>query len=177
MPGHVFLRGERVTLHPVEEEDIEFTNRLINDPEVRRSLGMFSPHNATSSEQWLEQVAEDDEGVNLLIVADGDPVGAINLDRTDHWDAVVGNVSYYVAPEAQGNGYATDALRTICRYAFEERGFDKVAGHVFADNDASRHVLETVGFREEGVHRREGFLGGELIDVVYLGLLPDEFEA
>lgn len=176
MPGHVFLRGDRVTLHPVEEEDLDFLHRLVNDPDVRRSLGMFSPHNRKSGEQWLEQAAEEDDGVHLVVVADDDPVGAINLDRRDHWDAVVGTVSYYVAPAAQGNGYATDALRTVCRYAFAERGFDKLAGHVFVTNDASRHVLEKVGFREEGVHRDEGFLGGELVDVAYLGLLPDEFE-
>ena len=176
MPGHVFLRGERVTHHPVEEEDLGFLHRLTNDPDVRRSLGMFSPHNIKSGEQWLEQVAEEDDGVHLVVVVDDDPVGAITLDRRDHWDAVVGSVSYYLAPETQGNGYATDALRTVCRYAFEERAFDKLAGQVFVDNDASRRVLEKVGFREEGVHRAEGFLGGELVDVAYLGLLPDEFE-
>lgn len=175
MPGYVFLRGETVTLHPVEEEDLDVLNRLTNDPAVRRSLGMSSPHNSASSEEWLEG-ASDSNGVNLGIVVDGDVVGAINLDVKDHWDATVGRVSYYVDPEAQGNGYATDALRTLCRYAFEERGFDKLAGQVFDGNEGSRRVLEKVGFREEGVQRNEGFFGGELVDVRYLGLLPGEFE-
>ena len=73
-------------------------------------------------------------------------------------------------------GYATDATRTACDYALHERGFDKVTGQVYVHNDASRRVLEKVGFEREGVHRNEAFLDGEYVDVAYYGLLPADFE-
>jgi RimJ/RimL family protein N-acetyltransferase len=65
----------------------------------------------------------------------------------------------------------------MCRYAFEERRLDKVVAEAYATNPGSRRVLEKVGFREEGVHRQEAFVGGERVDLVHFGLLAEEFEA
>jgi RimJ/RimL family protein N-acetyltransferase len=176
MPGPVFLHGETVTLHPVEEADLDFCRELVNHPDVRRTLGMSDPTNAHQEEEWFENANENDGEIPFLVVADDDRVGQIGFHVRDHWDASVGVVGYFFHPEAWGNGYATDATRTACRYAFRERGFDKVVGQVFAHNDASRRVLEKVGFRHEGTHRNEAFAGGELIDVDHFGLLPEELE-
>ena len=39
MPGPAFTGGERVSLHPIEEEDHEFIQRGRNDPSTRVTLG------------------------------------------------------------------------------------------------------------------------------------------
>jgi RimJ/RimL family protein N-acetyltransferase len=176
MPGPVFLRGDDVTLHPVEEEDLPFLQRLVNHPDVRRDLGMTAPSNAAQSEDWWENSNESDDQLPFVVTDDEERVGHVNLHVRDHWDATVGGIAYYVDPDHWGNGYATDATRTACDYALHERGFDKVTGQVYVHNEASRRVLEKVGFEREGVHRDEAFLDGEFVDVAYYGLLPADFE-
>jgi RimJ/RimL family protein N-acetyltransferase len=79
-------------------------------------------------------------------------------------------------PSAWGNGYATDALREICRYGFDERRLNKVVARAYETNPASNRVLEKVGFEQEGTFRQEAFVRGEFVDIHRYGLLAAEFE-
>jgi RimJ/RimL family protein N-acetyltransferase len=174
MPGPPFLRGEAVTLNPVDEEDLTFVQRVVNDPEVWQSLGSATPKTMKQEEEWYEEASSDNGDVTLLICVDGDPVGTVGLHVNETWGT--GELGYMVAPEAWGEGYCTDAVRTISRYAFEERRLDKVGARTFATNPGSQRVLEKAGFTREGTQRKEAFVGGERVDLVYFGLLAEEFE-
>ena len=84
MPGAVFLRGDRVSLHTIEEADLELLNRNVNDPRVRRPLTSATPSNMAETEAFFEDVVSDDDGLNLLVCVedeDGEPeaVGDIAL--------------------------------------------------------------------------------------------------
>lgn len=172
MPGSVFLRSPDVELRTVETEDLDFVQRHINDPDVWQHLGTATPKNRHAEERWLESVSEDEGDVHLLLCDDGEPVGQLGLRVNETWG--VGELGYWVAPDAQSNGYCTAAVRLIARYAFEERRLHKVAAEAYDRNTGSRRVLEKVGFTEEGVHREEAFVGGVYRDVVRYGLLADE---
>ncbi|WP_129117001.1 GNAT family N-acetyltransferase [Halegenticoccus tardaugens] len=174
MPGPAFLRGERVELRTIEREDVAFLQRLINDPDVWATIGSATPKNGPQEEAWIESLGEDDGSVRLLVAVDGDPVGTIDLDLNETWG--VGELGYMLVPEAWGNGYCTDAVETLSRYAFEERRLHKVVAEAYDHNVGSRRVLEKIGFAAEGVHREEAFVGGEYRDVVRYGLLADEFD-
>ena len=174
MPGPVFLDGEDVSLHTIEEEDAEFLQTLINDPEVRISGGSVDPKNRTQERSWIESFGETDD-VNLLVCADGTPVGSIGLRQAKAPTWGVGDLGYQIAPDHWGNGYATEAVALVCQHAFEERRLHKVTAGVFEGNDASCRVLEKVGFEEEGRLREEAFVRGEHVDVRKFGLLAHEW--
>ncbi|WP_135661703.1 GNAT family N-acetyltransferase [Halorhabdus rudnickae] len=174
MPGPTFLRGENVTLRPIEEEDAGFLAEAINHPEVWPTLAAVDPLSVEDEREWIGSLTEDDD-IHLLICADGDPVGTIGLNQVnDVWG--IAELGYYVHPDAQRNGYATDATRRIVRYGFEDRRLEKVYANVYPDNQASESVLESVGFEREGVFREHAFVRGERIDVHRYGLLASEFD-
>ena len=50
MPGPVFLEGDHITLRTIEEEDLEFLQEAITDPQVRRSIGGSTPYNLKQEE-------------------------------------------------------------------------------------------------------------------------------
>jgi len=172
MPGPVFLDGDTVSMRTLERDDLDFLHEYRNRPEVRRSFGRVYP-------QTREKVDDDYEGymanaVNLLACVDGDPVGFVALFD---WDESAGRaeVAYWVAPDEQGNGYATEAVELAVEYAFEERRCHRLVAGAHATNDASRALLETVGFEQEGRLRDHVFVGGEYVDTVRYGLLADEW--
>ena len=174
MPGPTFLRGDDVTLRPIEEEDTEFLAEAVNHPEVWPRLSAVEPLTVGQEREWIERIGEDDD-VHLLICVDEEPVGTIGLnDLYDVWGTA--ELGYYVHPDAQGNGYATDATRRLLAYAFTDRRLEKVYANVFADNEASKHVLESVGFQREGVFREHAYVRGERIDVHRYGLLASAFD-
>ncbi len=112
--------------------------------------------------------------VNLLACVDGDPVGFVALFD---WDESSGRaeLAYWVAPDHQGNGYGTEATELAVEYAFDERRCHRLVAGAHETNDASRALLETLGFREEGRQRQHVFVDGEYVDTVLYGLLANEW--
>lgn len=174
MPGPLFRRGERVELRPIEDEDAESLQRLVNDPKVRQGTGMVDPVTRSEEEEYVESIA-DDSGVQFLICTDGDPVGTMGFDEPNEvWGTA--EVGYMIDPDEWGNGYATDALYELCAYGFEERRLDKIVARAYETNEASCRVLEKVGFTQEGQLRKEAFVLGERVDVYRYGLLASEWD-
>ena len=176
MPDAVFLPGDRVDLRPIEEDDLEFLQREINDPRVWRAIGGSRPINRAQEREFFEDVVCDDDSVNLLIVADSTPVGTIGFNSID-WEPQRAEIGYWIAPEHHRRGYGTDATERVVRYGFDQLGLHKIEARVFEFNAASRRLLESVGFTEEGVHRDEVFIDGEYQDTYWYGLLEDEWRS
>lgn len=78
-----------------------------------------------------------------------------------------------VTPKKWGNGYATAADRVVT-YVFAELGLHRVTASVFDTNEASRQVIETLGFTDEGIARNAAYVDEEWRDVVRYGLLEGE---
>lgn len=179
MPGAVFLRGDRVSLHTIEEADLDLLNENVNDPRVRRPLTSATPRTMASTEEFYEDVVSDDDSVNLLICVegdDGDPeavgdVALFKLHERTRW----GELAIAIHPDHWGEGYGTAASRLLVEYAFDERNLNRVQARVMATNDASRRIWETIGFEQEGRLRENQFVDGEYVDTLYFGLLESEW--
>ena len=160
MPGS-FLVGEQVSLRPVEEDDLEFIRDGVNHPEVWKAVGgQAVPTNLEIERKFYDDANRDDETIQLLITAEDDRVGMLELSPID-WVRGVAEI-------------ATDALDTVVHYAFDELRLRKDTAEVFATNEASQHVVESAGFVEEGVLRSEEYVDGEPIDVLRYGRLATE---
>lgn len=73
-----------------------------------------------------------------------------------------------------GRGYATDAMRTICRYGFEKMRLHKITLTVVTENHSARRVYEKVGFVTEGRLRQVFRRDGRWYDMFTMGLLEGE---
>jgi RimJ/RimL family protein N-acetyltransferase len=102
------------------------------------------------------------------------PVGYVSLFDIER-PAGTGEVAVTVAPEHEGQGYATDAVRELVAYGIEELRLTKVRALALVSNDASRAVLENVGFRVGEVRREAKHVDGERVDVVAHSLLADDW--
>jgi RimJ/RimL family protein N-acetyltransferase len=92
-------------------------------------------------------------------------------------------LGYWVRSGAAGRGLATHASRMLVAYAFSRLGCDRVQCAHNVKNDASRRVIEKVGFRLEGELRNfEGAPTAAMLEAGYTdvnltrmyGLTPDD---
>jgi RimJ/RimL family protein N-acetyltransferase len=150
MPGPVFLKGDHVTLRAIEEEDLEFLQEAITDPQVRRSIGGSTPYNLEQEREFFENVISDNETVQLLISNEETPIGMIGLEPINQ-EAGVTEVGYWIVPEYWGEGFGTEATELIVEYAFNRLRLHKVTARAFGFNDASQRL-----FRKSWLHRRGG---------------------
>jgi len=173
VPGHAFSAGDTVTLRTVEPEDDDFLARHRNDPSIRRPNGEYDPMTSADVVDYRES-AED--GVTLLACVAEQPVGLVFLFE-ERPRAGIAELGYWIAPDERRQGYATEAARLLCAHAFRERALRKLVAHVVAGNDGSLAVLDTLGFTEEGCHRRELFVDGAYRDLRRFGLFAEAFDA
>lgn len=173
MPGPTYLDGDAVTLRTLEREDLPFCQRHVNDPRVRRGAGTIGPLTAEQESDWYDDVVLNEDHVHLLVCQQSDRLGVVTV-RDEPRREGVGEVGYWIAPDARGNGFATDALGVLADHAFAQRRYHKLYGEVAAFNDPSRRVLEKVGFEREGTFREEWYRDGEFVDVYRYGRLAGD---
>jgi RimJ/RimL family protein N-acetyltransferase len=82
---------------------------------------------------------------------------------------VLGEKAYW------GQGFGTEAARTILRFAFEELNLHRVELEVFDFNPRAIRSYEKVGFRHEGTRREALFRNGRYQDVHLMSILQEEF--
>lgn len=181
MPGAIVERGERVSLRTLEPEDAGFVQRSLANPELRHPIG-----NPVRTREQVADLADGDDADRFLVCLDGDEAGpgAVDADAATRIGQVnLSDVSYkrpelgyWVAPEQQGEGYGREAVSLLVDYAFRQYDVPAVEAEAFDFNEASRGLLDSLGFREEGRKRAFMFVDGAHRDMVQYGLLRSEWQ-
>ncbi|MFC4147953.1 GNAT family N-acetyltransferase [Micromonospora mangrovi] len=89
-------------------------------------------------------------GFGMYLVSaqpDGPVFGDIGFHRPPRDGAA--EIGFGLAESARGQGYATEAVTALTRWAFTQPGVRRVIARTTTDNAASRGVLERAGFRLE----------------------------
>lgn len=173
MPGPVFLRGERVSLRPIEREDADIVQRAYNEPEFHGGFLLDLPSNRGTIEARIEErVEEDDDSIVLFICVDETPVGRVYIRdmRQDH-----GMLGYWLLPEERGQGYMTEGVAVLLDHAFDTLGLHRVFAWTIDDNEPSQRLLRRLGFTHEGTYREHVYTRGSYRDTEHYGLLAPEW--
>jgi RimJ/RimL family protein N-acetyltransferase len=114
------------------------------------------------------------ETFRWFIAADGEVVGTMSLKNISH-SMGYGEIGYGIAESHQGKGIATTALRPLIEKIFAESHLRRLQAFVHEENQASRRVLEKLGFQEEGLLREHYLINGSPVNEVLYALLKREW--
>ena len=175
------LKGELVTLRPVEREDIEtlhaFDSAYATWPQIN-----YSPYAPKSLDEVLKAYDGDEESayrgsdsfVPFTVLADDEVVGT-----TCYWGIDLHNrrahLGIGLGAEFRGKGYGTDATRVMLHYAFVDRGFHRVQLEVLASNTAAIRSYEKAGFVVDGTMRESAWVRGAFEDEIYMSVLRSDW--
>jgi RimJ/RimL family protein N-acetyltransferase len=175
------LSTQRLVLRPFTPDDEAIHPLVWADPEV---AGPFSGGRTLTLEQvreWLVhrhlQAAEDDLGFWAVVRgADDALLGLVALqpyvpwwivwehDPTARHRRVEVELSYAFGRQHWGNGYATEAGRTLVAYAFDTLRLARIAYGVSGGNARSVGVMRRLGFRLERNLHPDG--AGDVVGVL-----------
>lgn len=147
----MFARTKRLTLRPGWPEDAPALARAIGHESVVAKLTRAPwPYALGDAEAFLALSRSAHEPRFLIeSLETGTPalVGGIGIS-----DAAggVGNLGYWLAPDAWGQGYATEAGHAVIAMARHALGLHRLEAAHFVDNPASGRVLAKLGFRPTG---------------------------
>jgi len=172
------IRGQKVTLRAVREEDMKVASRYFNDV---RSRGPFEQLDIMPEVLARKQLATDGlwgDNEGILCVADpqDDALGHVRYGRPfTSPTRVCLEISYAIYdPNNWGKGYMTEAVSIFVPYLFAIRGVERIQALVHPENLGSIRVLEKCFFTFEGVLRKLYFSRGRQIDINIYSILRDE---
>ncbi|MBT3320815.1 MAG: GNAT family N-acetyltransferase [Anaerolineae bacterium] len=176
------FRSERLRLTALNPEtDAALMNKWRRDTEYARLLDSDPVRlfNKAENKKWIEkmQKAEGFDGIEFMIcpLDKDEPIGFVGLDGIS-WHNGVSWVGIGIGEREYWNkGYGSEAMRMIARYAFEELGLHRLSLNVFSYNERAIRSYEKVGFKIEGNVPEALHRDGKRWDVVFMGLLREDF--
>lgn len=84
------------------------------------------------------------------------------------------SIGYWVDGRLAGRGIAPTAVALLVDHLFTAVGLHRVEANVRPENTASRRVVDKLGFRQEGLHRRYLFIDDDWRDHVGYALLRED---
>ena len=113
-------------------------------------------------------------GHHWAITLDENTIGLIRLELSKRNST--GDIGYELHPDRWGNGYATEVLKEVVRYSFEELKLHRLCAWAYEPNKASQRVLVKAGFTYEGTMRKRCSWGDDWVDDLMFGLLVEEWK-
>lgn len=135
------LRTERLVLRAPALRNARVVTKALNDFAVSRWLTVVPfPYGMTDAEWFIKGCMRGD--FSAWFIWSGDQfVGTIGLDDS---------LGYWIAQDAWGQGFATEAARAVLAHHFATTDADAVTSTHFEGNAGSRNVLTKLGFQDVG---------------------------
>ena len=172
------LRTNALILRPWKLDDAPAIAEACSDPEIARWLPMIpSPYGEEDAVSFIGQAHENwkrGEAYNFAILdAAGRRLAGSIAMRVLRFNT--GHFGYWVTREARGHGGATEALKTLSRWAVDTLDIKRLELLTDPENVASQRVAKRAGFQREGLLRSSlEYRDGSRRDSILFSALPDE---
>ena len=103
-------------------------------------------------------------------------IGSIALNNVFHGSMLSCSLGYRLDKNEINKGYATEAVKRIIDYAFNDLGLHRIEANIMPENKASMAVVEKCGFKNEGLARKYLKINGKWEDHIHMTLLNENLE-
>lgn len=151
-----------LSLRPFTDEDVDAIFPIVSQRDFPRNMSWAAHASREVTADWVKSLgaglAANTSVTWAIVPARGElagkaagcvgletirwHIGALRVDRAE--------LGYWLAPALWNQGHMTEAANAVVRFAFEAIGLHKLTTRCFEDNQASRRVIEKVGFRFVG---------------------------
>ena len=145
------LETKRLYLRQPKREDAQAYCDIHNSYFVLRYNAVMP-----TTPERMEARFQDEEYLSQTVFLEekesGKLIGAIFWEDDDlRYGVASKNISYFIEESYAGQGFMKEAMHAVLSYLFETQKLDCICARAFAPNEASRALLRSLGFRENGI--------------------------
>ncbi len=154
------IETERLTLRPPNHSDFRAWTTLRREGrdyltpwEPSWAVDHLSRKSFTNRVYWAQRSVAGGTAVPLFLIRRRDDVlvGAITLDNIRRGPAQSGTLGYWTGEAFARQGYMREAIGAVVHHAFSQLDLSRIEAACLPGNAASRGLLESTGFKYEGV--------------------------
>ena len=169
------IKGNKVFLRLMEEDDIPIKVEWVNDEEIRTFL-ISDYISETGTRLWLRNAHKSNRREFVICLNQAaEPIGFTSLKNIDlvnskaEMSMLLGNKKYW------GKGLARQARYLLLNYAFHEIGLNKVYTFNWEENERIISLNKALGFVVEGELRDDIYFRGSHRTVLIMGILRSDW--
>ena len=140
------LETSRLLIRPIALTDAAFMYELVNTEGWLRFIGDRNVGDLIAAETYIRGLQEN-PNIHYHIVAlkeSREPIGVVTLIKRE--EEVQPDIGFAFLPQYQKQGYAFEASQSFLNTLLASNAFDNLIAITLADNKASIHLLERLGF-------------------------------
>ncbi|MBT9382679.1 GNAT family N-acetyltransferase [Pseudooceanicola sp. CBS1P-1] len=156
----VQIETERLTLRPPSHSDFRPWTGLRDDS--RDFLTPWEPtwasdhltrRSFTNRVYWAQRSISGGTALPLFLIRREDQIllGAITLDNIRRGPSLSGTLGYWIGERYARQGYMREAIEAVVHHAFHRMDLSRIEAACLPENTPSRRLLESCGFKYEGV--------------------------
>ena len=155
------IESHRLILRPFSLADTKRVAELAGDKQISEMTANIPyPYSISDAENWIrthETLFLSGKGVVYAIVlkATSEVIGAISFPKLENGLGILG---YWLGVPYWGNGYATEASKSLISFSKEHYGLTKLQVMHLVGNERSKSVIKKLGIKYVGdqVNRMQG---------------------
>ena len=172
------LHTARLTLRPVQAEDLADLLRVNGDDSVTRFLPYATWAGLEDGQAWLHRMQALQTGASgrqlvLVLKATREVIGTLLIFKFDAASQRA-ELGYVLGRAHWGRGLMFEAVQAACTQALGASGLRRLEAEVDTNNLASNALLQRLGFTREGTLRQRWVGKGRTYDTHLYGLLAGE---
>lgn len=180
LPQFPILESDRILLREMQPEDVNHLIKQFGNSEVIKFIGMQPIKSIEQANEWLRWMGgyfQAKDGLRWSATLKDYEQTFVGSGGIYHWnrEANHAEISCDILHPYWNNGYGTETMRTLIAFGWEHMKLNRIEVNVINGNQHTRHFLEKLGFKSEGVLRQRILKGGKYYDVHIFGLLRHEY--
>ena len=145
-----------VSIRPLKKNDAEQLAILANNMNIWNNVRDYFPHpySIKDAEFFINLTSEENPKLTFGIDYNNCLCGVVGLVKQNDIYKHSAELGYWLGEPFWGKGIATEAVKLISKYGFNELKFQRLFSGIFEYNKSSMRVLEKCGFQLEGISKK-----------------------
>jgi RimJ/RimL family protein N-acetyltransferase len=174
-----FIETERLLIRRLRDEDLEPLVAYRSLPEVVW-MQLWDSYDAQKGQKLIDDckalepfTPNDSFQFAVELKASNELIGDLYFKMDEAGKQA--EIGYTFAPQFQGRGLASEAVRALIDYAFKEKGLHRIYGITDPRHTRSIAMMKRMGMRQEAHFRESLWFKGEWADDLVFAVLEKEW--
>jgi len=174
------LATQRLRLRPLEPGDAAIIQNAAGARQIADTMiSLPHPYPVGEAERYVaKQRVEQEVGHSVTFTveqkAEGSFCGLVEVRKIEREHSQA-ELSFWLAVDAWGHGYMSEALQVVVQYGFEDLDLNRLYAYHMLRNPASGRILERNRFKQEGLLRQRVRKWGKFEDVALWAILRQDW--